>query len=448
MKTGRIKALLAVILITALCFSLVGCGKDSTEETNTTDSIETDVVEEDVVVPDTVLYDEPISDDVILDNVVYDEGVYECTVNDDIICDIVLIDIVVGETTEEEIIEQLPEEYRDYDIDWAAVVGKYAAGTAIIVVVGFVDYATHGQAALFFGTPTTVAKDAIVGAVAGAAINTAISCAQDGEPTKQKLKKYAIEGSADGYMWGAITSVTKNVLKKQKLKFKGGKTAKIAKNGDVIDKSGKVIGKAFCKGDKIYVTDKRGVVKNVFTSSGKEVSDAVKKLPKNSILQLDDTVKYYTDDNGNTYRIGDSLLSKAQYKIKGYQYSTDKLSRVKTFATDNLKLKKNGRKRLNIVDSIETISKGFQKAGDHRGHLFGDQFNGSNSMANIIPMKGELNTGAYKEMEQIWADALNAGKKVKVSGELIYTGDSMRPDKIIVRYVIDNDDEVVIKFIN
>lgn len=45
MKTERIKALLAVLLITALCFSLVGCGKDSTEEISTTDSIETDVVE-------------------------------------------------------------------------------------------------------------------------------------------------------------------------------------------------------------------------------------------------------------------------------------------------------------------------------------------------------------------------------------------------------------------
>ena len=249
-------------------------------------------------------------------------------------------------------------------------------------------------------------------------------------------------------MWGAISSATRNIIKKQKIKFKGGETAKIAKNGNVLNKAGEVIGKAFYKGDRIYVTDKRGtVVKNVFTSSGKEVTDAVKKLPKNSILQLDDALKYYTDDNGNTYRVGDSLLEKIKYSIKGYEYSTDELSRIKTFATDNLQLK-DPRKRLTIADTLETISKGFQKAGDHRGHLFGDQFNGSNSLANIVAMSGELNTGAYKDMEQIWADALRAGKRVKVSGELIYSGSSRRPEKIIVKYIIDNGDEVVRTFIN
>ena len=448
MKNRRIKSLLAILIITALCFGLAGCGGDSSEEPASNDSFETDVVEDDVIVSDTVLYDEPIPDDVIADNLVYDDNMYECKINDNIICDIVLIDIVVGETTEEEIAEQLPEQYKDYDINWSAVIGKYAVGTAIIVAVGFVDYATQGQAAFFFGTPTMVAKDAIAGAIAGAAINTSISCALDGKPTKQKLMKYAIEGSADGYMWGAIASVTKNIVSKQKLKFKSGDIAKIAKNGNVLNKKGEAIGKAFYKGDKIYFTTKDGVVTNIFTSSGKEVTGVVKRLPANSILQLDETVKYYTDDKGNIYRIGDALKKDIKYSVKGYEYSTDKYSRIKTFATDNLKLKDPKRKRLDIVDTIETIAKGFQKSGDNRGHLFADLFNGDNSMANIIAMKGDLNLGEYKDMEQIWADALRAGKKVKVSGELVYNGSSQRPEKIIVRYIIDNGDEVVKTFIN
>ena len=447
MKNSKINILLSCLIIVALCFSLVGCGGNSSEEVNNDDSFETDVVEEDVVVSDAILYDEPISDDVILDNLVYDDNVYECKINDNIICDIVLIDVVVGETTEEELTEQLPEEYKDYDIDWPAVIGKYAAGTVIIIAVGFVDYATNGQAAFCFGTPLTVAKDAFAGAIAGAVINTAISCALDGEPTKQKLKKFAVEGSADGYMWGAIASVTKNIVSKQKLKFGNGEIAKIAKNGNVLNKNGETIGKAFYKGDKIYFTNNKGVVKNVFNSSGKEVSGAVKRLPANSILQLDDSVKNYTDDDGIIYRVGDSLKKEIQYRIKGYKYSTDKYGRIKTFATDSLKLKtKEG--RLNIVDTIETIAKGFQKAGDDRGHLFADIFNGDNSMANIVAMNGDLNKGAYKSLENTWADALKAGKKVKVSGELVYSGNSQRPDKVIVRYVIDNGDEIVKTFVN
>ena len=448
MNNSKISVLLSCLLIISLCFSLVGCGGSSLEDSSSNDSLETDVIEEDIVMTDTVLYDEPISDDVIIDNLVYDDNVYECKINDNIICDIVLIDVVVGETTEEELAEQLPEEYKDYDIDWAAVIGKYAVGTAIIIAVGFIDYATQGQAAFIFGTPTTIAKDAFAGAIAGATINTAISCALDGKPTKQKLKKFAIEGSADGYMWGAIASATKNIISKQKLKFGNGEIAKIAKNGDVLNKKGEAIGKAFYKGDKIYFTNKNGVVKNVFNSSGKEVTNAVKKLPANSILQLDDSIKNYTDDDGIIYRVGDSLKKEIQYRIKGYKYATDKYGRIKTFATDNLKLKKTKNGRLNIVDTIETIAKGFQKAGDDRGHLFADIFDGDNSMANIIAMNGELNKGAYKSLENLWAEALRAGKKVKVSGELVYSGNSQRPEKVIVRYVIDNGDEIVKTFIN
>ena len=188
MKTG-IKALLSILIIIALCFSLAGCSGKSSDVNTTNDSFETDVVEEDVVVSDVILYDEPISDEEIYDNLIYDDNVYECKINDNIICDIVLIDVVVGETTEEEILNQLPEEYRDYDVDWSAVIGKFAVGTAVIIAVGFVDYATKGQAAFFFGTPQRAAKEAIAGAIAGAAINTSINCAIEGKPTQQKLMK-------------------------------------------------------------------------------------------------------------------------------------------------------------------------------------------------------------------------------------------------------------------
>ena len=449
MKKAGIKKLIALVLAFVLIICFSGCGSNDENNTEPTSDVENDVIEEDVTVADTVEYDEPIPDDVIYDNLVYDDYLYECTINDDIICDIVLIDVVVGETTEEEIREQLPEEYKDYDIEWGKVIGKYVVGTAIIVAVGFVDYATHGKAAYCFGTPFTVAKEAIAGAVAGAVINASINCAIEGKPTAQKLKKYAIEGSADGYMWGAIASATKNIIHKQRLKFSDGTVAKILKNGDVVDKANNTIGKAFYKGDKIYCTSTNGTIKAVFDSSGKQLRNAPKSLPGNSVFQqAKDSIKYYSDEKGRIYRIGDSLKENMNYSLKGYKYSTDQLGRVKSFSTNNLRLKDPNRKRLGIVDTIQTIAKGSQKAGDHRGHLFGDLFEGDNSLGNIVAMSRELNTGGYKEMETTWKAALEAGKKVKVSGEIVYNNKTQRPSKIIVKYVIDNGPEKVETFIN
>ena len=439
--------MLELLLILTLLFSLIGCGSDDPQN-NQSASIEEDVIEEDVVVKDEISYDEQLPDDIITDNIIYDEGVYECVINDDIICDVVLIDVVVGETTEKDIEAQLPEEYKDYDIDWGKVIGKFAVGTAIIIAVGFIDYATENQAAFFFGTPGSVAKDAIASGVSVAVINTAIQCAIDGKPTKKKIKKYAIEGFADGYMWGAITSVTKNMISKKKLKFANGATAKVRNNGEVLDKAGKSIGKAFYKKGKIYFTDGNDVVKNVFSSSGKELTNVTKALPANSILQVNDFEKTYTDSKGIIYRIGNSLGKGKQYSINGYDYSTDNLGRINSFAAKKLKLKAAGEGRLDIVDSLETIAKGAQKQGDDRGHLIADMFGGDNSLANIVAMNGKLNKGEYKAMELTWQRALQEGKNVTVNGELIFSGNSQRPDKIIVKYIIENGDEVVKTFLN
>lgn len=448
MKKNRIKTLIALLLIISMVISLTACGGESSS-IDSAELIENDVIEEDVIVEDTILYDEPIADEVIKDSIIEDDNVYDCVINDDIICDIVLIDVVVGETTEDEIREQLPEEYQDYDIEWGKVIGKFAVGTSIIIAVGFIDYATNGQAALFFGTPLTITKDAFVGAVAGAAINTSINCVIDGKPTKQKLKKYTIEGAAEGYMWGAIASASKNIIRKQKLTFTDGLKAKILKDGTVVDKVGKSIGKAFYKGDKIYYQAKDGTIKAVFSSSGKELSNIPKRLPPNSILQLvQNGEKYYTDAKGTIYRVGDKLQSSVKYSLKGYEYSTDNIGRIKSFATNSLQLKDANRTRLGITDALETIAKGSQRAGDHRGHLFADLFNGDNSMANIVAMSEKLNLGEYKDMELAWEAALKAGQKVKVSGELVYGANSQRPEKIIVKYVFDNGDVITKVFVN
>lgn len=51
-------------------------------------------------------------------------------------------------------------------------------------------------------------------------------------------------------------------------------------------------------------------------------------------------------------------------------------------------------------------------------------------------MKGSLNQGAWKSMENTWANALKANKKVEVDIKIIY-GNDKRPISFEARYKID-----------
>ncbi|KAA6122415.1 hemagglutination activity domain protein [Candidatus Pantoea gossypiicola] len=76
-------------------------------------------------------------------------------------------------------------------------------------------------------------------------------------------------------------------------------------------------------------------------------------------------------------------------------------------------------------------------AGDEGGHLIASIFNGPGEKLNLLPMDGNLNKGAWKQMENTWAKALSEGKEVKVNIQPSYVGDSVRPDKFYVEYTID-----------
>ncbi|EHC5785137.1 filamentous hemagglutinin N-terminal domain-containing protein [Escherichia coli] len=75
--------------------------------------------------------------------------------------------------------------------------------------------------------------------------------------------------------------------------------------------------------------------------------------------------------------------------------------------------------------------------GDEGGHLVASIFNGPGEKLNLVPMDGNLNKGAWKQMENTWAKALGEGKEVKVNIQPSYIGDSVRPAKFKVVYSID-----------
>ena len=164
----------------------------------------------------------------------------------------------------------------------------------------------------------------------------------------------------------------------------------------------------------------------------KTIQKAVKKNTKEAV---DGIMKYY-DESGKLYRSGNNLLANNEYVKNGYKYFTDDQGRIVN-ASGELYLKNN--KRLPISDSMDDIGKGSQQLTDHRGHLIGDRFGGSNGLENLVPQSSKLNQVEYKTLEETWAKALKEGKKVCVDIDVIYKGDSFRPYTFKINYTIDEN---------
>ena len=163
---------------------------------------------------------------------------------------------------------------------------------------------------------------------------------------------------------------------------------------------------------------------------------------KYSCQEIMDGKTYYYDDNGKIYRVDNELAPNTEYVINGYEYMADDQGRI-VFAKGQLDMKaREG--RLPIKDSIESIGKGDQKEGDDRGHLIGDQFNGSNGLENMIPQNANINRNDFKNFENGLAKEVKAGKEVKLKIEPIYEGNSRSPTDIVATYSINGEESVII----
>ena len=447
----QIKKTIALLLIVCLLIQcLVGCGhKEQSKEKVT--YIPEEVITEDVV-GQTKITEDNLTQELIVENLKGEDYNYELTIDEDFYCESYIIETVVGENTVDEIRNQLPADIENYDIDWPKVIGKFAVGTAIIITVGVVHYQTKGSTYYVFATPQKVAKEAFVGGAMKAVLDVALKAYKSGDIPYEAVRKYAIEGFADGYMWGAICAVNRTVLANlklpHKLKLKDGSILKILLDGSVVNKEGAVVGKAYYSKKGIYVLDSAGKsIPYLFSNKGKQIVDisaailtemARGKLPKNTVLQLgfgEAAQTVVTDAVGTVYKVNNELLPNCTYKLGKYLYETDSLGRITKVTFEQLDLRTR-QGRLPIVDSLQKIAHGFQKAGDDRGHLIADRFNGDNTTANIVAMNSELNKGAYKAMEDAWVEAIKNGDIVSGTIELVYSGQSFRPDSLKVVYTI------------
>lgn len=186
---------------------------------------------------------------------------------------------------------------------------------------------------------------------------------------------------------------------------------------------------------KISVEESKIFIENIFDNE-----NITSKEIKNPHQEVFENKTYYYDDNGKIYRIDNELFSSSSYEINGYIYETDEQARIVS-ASGTLHIKER-EGRLPIRDSIEDIGRGDQKQGDDRGHIIGDQFDGTNGLENMIPQDANINRNDYKNLENDLAKEIKDNKKVIVNIEPFYEGDSKRPAAIIFSYKIDGEESI------
>ena len=450
----KMKRLCSLLLVFALCIqSLVGCGSNTDKHSSSSNVYVEEGVIKEQIIAETFIDEKYLDESYITENLIYEDGIYEYTIDENVISEAYIIEVTISEDVEEEILEQLPDDFSEYEIDWAAVIGKFAVGTTIIIATGIVQHYLHSTYFLF-ASPIKVTCDALIGGSMEAAIRVALETDKTGNNAEAAIKKYAIEGFADGYMWGAVTSVLsvmhKNFKLPKSLAMSSGKVGKIALDGTVLDEAGNELGKAYIGKKGIYVLKETATSTKIelFDVAGKQIVNATAEqmaqiakgtLPPNSIFRLGtgDTAKICrTDAAGIVYRINDELVPNITYKLGTVVYQTDDYGRIVKVTFDELTLKDADRPRKVIQNTLSEIGRGYEKVNDDRGHIIADRFNGNNSLANIVSMDSDLNRGEYKAMEDIWAESIKLGKNVSGTIELKYSGKSYRPDVLDVWYDI------------
>jgi DNA/RNA non-specific endonuclease len=130
----------------------------------------------------------------------------------------------------------------------------------------------------------------------------------------------------------------------------------------------------------------------------------------------------------------DLLQKNMKYDVDGIIYQTDDLGRVIKINADldDIARVRLGNQQIRAVDVKDGV-----RGVDQGGHIVGSRFFGPGEQINLYPQSANLNQGAWKTMENGWADAMVNGSDVKIEVEAIFSGASKRPDSFKVKYTID-----------
>ena len=160
--------------------------------------------------------------------------------------------------------------------------------------------------------------------------------------------------------------------------------------------------------------------------------------PTTNTTSLADSPDIYR--NGEQYKPGGKkrqLKENIVYESKGYYYQTDELGRIKA-AQGDLRLEKGVRNNRD-----QSIAGGDDRLPcDHGGHLIACIFGGSGELDNLVAMDKIVNSSDYRIIENQWKNALQDGKEVKVTIDIVYDGANKRPTGFNVIYNVDDNPEV------
>ncbi|MBA3667280.1 MAG: DNA/RNA non-specific endonuclease [Sphingomonas sp.] len=116
----------------------------------------------------------------------------------------------------------------------------------------------------------------------------------------------------------------------------------------------------------------------------------------------------------------------------GYSYELDAHARTRRVAGE-IRLQSQPRSR----SAQSNAGKPDRRNSDDGGHFIAARFNGSREWFNHFAQDANFNRGAYRSLENQWAQATRSGKRVFVDITPDYRGTSMRPYKLTVRSIVD-----------
>ena len=177
------------------------------------------------------IYEEIIQEEKIYEEIIQEEKIYEEIIQEEKIYEEIIHEMTIFEETiyKDAVIEDKIFEYGTvYDlknnnfispilgtnIDWGSIASKYAIGSSIIVITAILSVVS-------INTPLhcvfiTSFKGSVAGALSGMAMGGAVESGIQilkKEGSVNSAKEYAIKGSADGFMWGAIIGAVGGSIK-------------------------------------------------------------------------------------------------------------------------------------------------------------------------------------------------------------------------------------------
>lgn len=175
-------------------------------------------------------------------------------------------------------------------------------------------------------------------------------------------------------------------------------------------------------------------------SNDEESDESLEEQQESETESQKDDVEYETDDNGQIYKENGEVLSNTEYEVNGNTYQTDEYGRI-VECDGNPKLTEEGKR--NISEQMEAGGED-RREGDQGGHIVARVLGGSEGIENLVAMRGPINQGDYKKMENEIRKASEENKEVSMHVELKYKGESERSSEIKVEYTIDGEKKEIV----